>query len=55
MFDGLTVDLLPRDSILKNLSPNGGDNFIGNKPSDSELEGGGKAQVIHGKKVSTGS
>ena len=55
MFDGLTVDLLPSDSLLKNLSPKGGDNFIGNKPSDSELEGGGKAQVIHGKKVSTGS
>ncbi|MDA9724564.1 hypothetical protein N9V05_01875 [Gammaproteobacteria bacterium] len=55
MFDGLTVDLLPSDSLLKNLSPKGGDNFIGNKPSDSELEGGGKAQVIHGKKVSTDS
>ena len=28
--------------------------FIGTKPADSQLEGSGKAQVIHGKKV-TGS
>ncbi len=54
MFDGLTVDLLPDDSFLKNLSPKGGSNFIGTKPTDAELEGSGKAQIIHGKRVSSG-
>tara|TARA_B100000963_G_scaffold195184_1_gene169944 strand:- start:1281 stop:2078 length:798 start_codon:yes stop_codon:yes gene_type:complete len=55
MFDGLTKSLLPSETNLKNMGPDGGSNSIGTKPADSELEGSGKAQVIHGKKVSTGS
>ena len=55
MFDGLTKDLLPNESNLKNMGPDGGANSIGTKPPDSELEGSGKAQVIHGKKVTSGS
>ena len=55
MFDGLTKSLLPSESNLKNMGPDGGSNSIGAKPADSDLEGSGKAQVIHGKKVSSGS
>ena len=55
MFDGLTKSLLPAETNLKNMGPDGGANSIGTKPADSELEGSGKAQVIHGKKVNTGS
>ena len=55
MFDGLTKSLLPSETNLKNMGPDGGSNSIGTKPADSELEGSGKAQVIHGKKFSTGS
>ena len=55
MFDGLTKSLLPAESNLKNMGPDGGSNSIGTKPADSELEGSGKAQVIHGKKVTSGS
>ena len=55
IFDGLTKSLLPTESNLKNMGPDGGDNYIGPKPVDSELEGSGKAQVIHGKKVDSGS
>ena len=54
MFDGLTKDLLPKESNLKNMGPDGGANSIGAKPADSQLEGSGKAQVIHGKKVTSG-
>ena len=55
LFDGLTKELLPTGENLKNLGPDGGSNYIGAKPADSTLEGEGKAQVIHGKKVSSGS
>ena len=52
MFDGLTKDLLPSETLLKNTGPDGGTNSIGTQPADSTLEGAGKAQVIHGKRVS---
>ncbi len=52
MFDGLTKELLPSETLLKNLGPDGGTNAIGTQPLDSTLEESGKAQVIHGKRVS---
>ena len=52
MFDGLTKDLLPSETLLKNTGPDGGTKSIGAQPADSTLEEAGKAQVIHGKRVS---
>ena len=52
LFDGLTKELLPSETLLKNLGPDGGTNSIGTQPADSTLEESGKAQVIHGKRVS---
>ena len=41
-------DLIP-DSLMIDVGPNGGDNFIGSKPAKSEIINVGKPSVIHGK------
>ena len=41
-------DLIP-DSLMIDVGPNGGDNFIGIKPAKSEMINGGEPSVIHGK------
>ena len=41
-------DLIP-DSLMIDVGPNGGDNFIGTKPEKSDMINGGEPSVIHGK------
>ena len=41
-------DLIP-DSLMIDVGPNGGDNFIGTKPEKSEMINERKPSVIHGK------
>ena len=41
-------DLIP-DSLMIDVGPNGGDNFIGTKPEKSDMINEGEPSVIHGK------
>ena len=41
-------DLIP-DSLMIDVGPNGGDNFIGTKPEKSDMISEGEPSVIHGK------
>ena len=43
---------LVSDDLMIDVGPNGGDNFIGTKPTDAEITvNGGKPAVIHGKVI----
>ena len=44
-----TPDDLISDDLMVDVGPKGGDNYIGEKPDDSELLWEGKAAVIHGE------
>jgi hypothetical protein len=42
---------LVSDDLMVDVGPNGGDNFIGAKPTDDKLINDGKPAVIHGKVI----
>jgi hypothetical protein len=50
IYTATSDDLIP-DSLMIDVGPNGGDNYIGIKPAKSEMINGGEPAVVHGKVV----
>ena len=49
-YTATSAELVP-DELMVDVGPNGGDNFIGAKPTDDKLINSGKPSVVHGKVV----